>query len=78
MCVSLLPPRLLITSGMMWCDMNQREWLSSTVFIWRVYPILLVDIALEMKRIIETNLISAVQVHYFHCKSPVELVPLTA
>ena len=42
-CLRAFPPlRLLIASWMIWCDMD---------------PILLVDVALELKHVVETNIV---------------------
>ena len=45
------PPRLLITSGMMWCDMNSHliGLTSSIAFIWQLQSLSIVGMALELK-----------------------------
>ena len=57
LCVYLLL-RLLITSGMMWHDMDPYDWLiCSTAFIWQLYSVSLVSVALTLIQVVEINLI---------------------
>ena len=61
-CVSVcLPLKLEITSGMLMISYD----ISSTAFIWQLHSLLLMGVVLELKRVMETNLIRVSQ----HCLS---------
>ena len=66
-----LPPRLLITSGMMWHDMTPYNWLKA--FIWQLQSLSVVGVALELKHVMVTNLIKVSQ-HYISCLFTVTVI----
>ena len=75
MCVHvclLLIMRLLISSGVMWHDMNLILLVQQILQLYRhVQSLSIVDVALELKCVVETNLIGVswyCKIHYFYFK----------
>ena len=53
-CVSL-PLRLLITSGVMWRDMDPYDWLNKFYSCYMATVVVIVNGCLELVRIVDTN-----------------------
>ena len=52
-CVFVCPPqKLLIISGVIWTPYDKT---SSTAFVWQLQSLSVVGVALELKRVVETN-----------------------
>ena len=56
-CVYVCPPlRLLITSDVMWCDIDSRRLVKQVIqLLWQLQSLSLMGVALELIHVIDTN-----------------------